>query len=339
MLPPLSLLVLAACAVAHAAPFGRVTELWEDQGGEFTQVSSTAEAERIRRGKETEISQGLEVQLGDTVRTDDAHVAVRLSGGGQVHVPPNGEYIPEGPGRITLVAGRIYAWVRRPFEVDYQDVSLATDGTVFMARATEDGSFHAVVQQGRLKVSAGGQTVTVEKGGSVKVAAGGAPVVAAVAGAAQLARAASLKRRVAPSTLSGGLLVGFGTTGLGGDAGPRGFADLRLVGSFEPVPWMVTDLTVGVGRGAAGRVPIDAGAAYKLGRFALGGQLSTMVTRIERCGQSSNRPYQAKAYWGGHAYGRLRLPLTPWVDLETRLEAGYLDGLSIDGAAGLLVGF
>lgn len=332
------LLALLASPVAWAEAFGEVSQIWEVSAGEYDSVSASSEAERIRGQIGTHVSRGLDIELGDTVRTEAAHVVVGLEDGGQVHVEPAGEYLAEGPGRIVLLAGKVYAWLRKPFEVKYETVTLSTSGTVFLAEVDEQGTFSATVQQGEVKVEANGKTVRVGRGETVHVPAGGVPAVAALATAAQLGRLRALKGRVAPRTVSAGVLVDVGTTGTGGSAGTMAFAGLRLVGSFEPLPWMVTDASVGLGRGGAGRIPVDAGVGYKLGRVAVGGQLSSMVTRVQGCEDEGGTQTYTRVYWGGHGYGRLRLPLTPWLDLEARVEAGYLDGLSVDGAGGLLLG-
>ncbi len=333
MFRPLRWLLLLACwllpAQAWAAAWATVETIEVlDDTGRWRTERETGQATRTRDGEETPLRVGADLEAGDTLRTHSARLRVRYRDGGQLSVQPETELLLEEAG-VLQTLGQVLYQVEGLFRVRFGAVEAAVEGTRFLVSGQPAGPVTVAVDRGSVWVRTQGQQVLVHPGQVVTVPAGG--TLGDVRWVSE-AQAASLGRM---SAVLGEprLVVGWmgGTTLTRGDL--NGTSTLLLRARLA-TGWRLTASAGWATTGERFHLPVAAGVERRFGPGGLGVEALALFGHSTDCFGVVEIPLQP----GVAAVGRLRLPLTDRLALETRVRGGYAGGLYFDAAMGVSLG-
>lgn len=316
------LAALLASGVAHAQE-ATVDALFVRDGAAWRPVLTTGEALRVAPAREA-LRVGMALQPGDVLRTEDVRVRLRIRGDEQLIVAEHSE-VELQPRSVWQRLGDALYRVHGVFRVRFGAVEAAVEGTRFAVLPAGG----VAVQRGRVRV--GDAVGTAGTWVAVVDGAVAAPVAVPEAPAD---RARSLARHLGPPRSAVGGEVG------GGVFDGAGAGAVRVLGRFAFSPLGEVYAEGGVAFTADRlHVPLAAGLALRWGwlRVGLGG-----AVRLGPCEVCEGDPPVEDFVFrpGGQAQVGLTVPLDGRLNLVVTGRAEvYAEAVSVDGAAGLIVGF
>lgn len=303
--------------------------------GRFVEVQQSAEARLIRGAEPRPLTVGMDVLEGDQIELDRARAVIELEPGERVALG-EGSRVTWGERSFLESAGEAYLRLRSGFSVGFGSGEATVDGTRFSVGHGPEG-VRVVVEAGRVRVIAGGQTVALGRGEQSLVptgAAGPLPAQAAPArppAEAHLSDAAGRADRLGLTALLG-LRAADALHG-----GPTG---LLRVGGYAALPG---PLQAGAELGAAG----DAGrwhleptltGGLDLGRLALLGEAGVGLGALTVNGQAQGNAlvptFGARARLSVPRDGALRALVEARAGLAGRPALGLPAGANIELAVG-----
>lgn len=170
----LRLLIGVLCAILSGPALGaRVLRVEAPRpDGRFAEVTQSAEARLLRAGSTLPLIVGMDVLQGDLIELDRARIVIELEPGERVALG-EGSRVTWGERSFLETAGEAYLRLRSGFSVGFGSGEATVDGTRFAVTHDENG-VTVRVDEGRVRVIAGGQTVAVGRGQASAVPAGAA---------------------------------------------------------------------------------------------------------------------------------------------------------------------
>ena len=303
--------------------------------GRFVEVQQSAEARLIRAGVSQPLVVGIDVQEGDLIEVDRARVVIEVDPGERVALS-EGARLTWGERGLLETAGEVYLRVRSGFSVGFGSGEATVDGTRFAVLHGPEG-VTVRVDEGRVRVTAGGQTVSVGRGEASTVAMG-ATSPSPAAKAAPWAPAAPDVADVAGRADRLGLMLMVGGRAIDGLQG--GQTGVVRVGGYGALPGPLqlgAEVGAAVGGGRWHLEPAVVGG-LDLGRLALLGELGAGYGGLSVDGEAAGA---ALVPMGG-ARARLSLPRdAKWralVELRAGLAGRPALDLPVGATAELAVG-
>ena len=299
-----------------------------DATGRATVQRQTGEATRRRGDEVVPVSVGLDLEVGDTLRSTGARVRVRYRDGGQLTLLPETEVKLQERGVLQQL-GEVLYQVEGLFRVQLGPVEAAVEGTRFVVSGQPSGPVTVAVDRGKVRVASLDQQVLVRRGQWVMVPDGGGPTEPTAQTPAQTEALSRLASTLGEPRLTVGLLAG--STHTAGDANTT--AQLAVRARIVP-GWR---LSASVGLASTGErfhLPTSLGVERRIGPAGLGVEALAYFGHRTTCLGEVTLPLLP----GIAATGRLRLPITDRLALETRLRGGGAGGPTFDATLGVSLG-
>lgn len=296
-----------------------------DERGKWRRIDDTGDATVARGEEELPVQSGMLLEIGDRIRTDLVRVELSMDGNEQLIVAEGSDFTLRDRG-VLQALGEVYYRVRGAFSVDYATVETTVEGTAFLISGGPD-DVQVGVEEGRVRVTSGGQSVSVRRNQQVAVVPDQAPP--------EPTRWGRTKRR-GDTNFAWPSLGGRGAVGGMFGADRRGGATLghaQLFGRIDVAFGLRLTFDAGVAGLAKGeglQVPVGTGLEFAIGDLAVGAQLSPSLQIVQDpCGGVGT------VHLGGAGTLRYTVPLTGPLLLETMVRGGYADGPTVDGGVGL----
>lgn len=284
-----------------------------DASGRWRAVETSTRAAVLRGEARVPITDGMTLEEGDRVVTDEARVRVLLGRGEELAIREHSDV--EVRERTALQRmGEVYYALRGAFTVQFGTVQTTVEGTEFVVSG-EGGRVVVTVVEGRVRV--------VHPDGEVRLARWqGFGLDGPALREARSAVDRSFPAGAPRATI--GVLGGGGAEGAAGAAGLRVFGRVRLAGPLH--------LAVDSGVATGGlRLPQTFGLDADIGGFGIGAQIAGTF-EIDRL--ACDGAYAA-LHVGGLGTLRTDLPLSRRLSLQAVLRAGWVEAPTADVSVGV----
>ncbi len=312
-----------------AAAFATVERIWVPESPRPSDaVRQTGEATRVRGEDVVPLSVGLDLEVGDELRSTGAQVRVRYLDGGQFTLQPDSAVVLEERGILQRL-GEVLYQVEGVFRVQYGAVEAAVEGTRFLVSGGQDGQVLVAVEQGKVLVRAAGEEVLVRGGQVVTVPSGAGPDPVRAQTAGQADVLFHLASSLGEPRWTLGVVVGGTQVADAFNNTTQAFLRARVAPGWR--------LTASVGLSTTGErfhLPASLGLERRFGPTGLGVEGLAYFGRRTDCLGQVTLPLLP----GVAAVGRLRLPMTDRLALETRVRAGWAGAPTFDITMGASLG-
>ncbi len=300
------------------AAFGTVDVVTiRDASGNWSKVDSTADAVRVRDGKEEPLTEDMTVDVGDVIRTTQARVKLTLADKELMSIGEGSEVTLKERG-VLQTLGDVYYQLRGAFSVEYGHVEATVEGTRFLI---EQGDIQLAVAEGAVRVKD-------ESGGEALV--GTREITSSAAEPKTWLRSEMGPRLQQTWPLGRPVVMAVGSFSVG--YGQRGLNDrFRFSGRLSPLPHLWLDVSVGYASRLLRwhRFPLSVGVDYQIADFAVGVDVVAMLYHsLENNG------------YGPLLTGRYTLPIDRHLYIEGQGRVGWIQNdIWIEFGAGVGLGF
>jgi hypothetical protein len=325
-----SVMVASPACANHFATVERITI--PDARGKWQFIPVTPNAVRIRGDAEEPLTRGMDLEVGDRIRTSMARVQVGLKKGEKLNVSEN-SLIRLNERSVLQLLGEVYYRLRGNFSVEYGTVETTVEGTGFLVSGPDP--VQVGVTEGLVKVRGSEGEVAVAKGETVSVAQKG-NVKPPKEWTYKEQRVALKRTRLTKPSLELGLLTYLTSTYRHNDPSDdlQGTFMVRFITRTELLQFfrLGADIAVGTAGSYLGyKASFSLGPEFALGRLSLGGQV---VTELERHQYGGTGNYKA-LHTGGLGTVRYSWPFGDRWSLEGEARIGAVDGFVVNLGVGV----